>query len=254
MSGRRWTKEEIDFLQDHYGIMSIDNIAKKLGRTTSAIIVKKDKLHLGSAIDSSEYISFNYVTKVLCGSTGSSSRDYLLSIGVPVQKKKIVTKTMLVIKPNKLWKWLEENKYKVNFKHMNEGDFGYPEPEWVSVKRASDKKNSIIRDRQNMSWTKSEEKQLVFLLNQYRFSYKQIAEMLNRTERGIAHKIQDMNLKQRPIKSTNRSFTEEEVSILIEMRQLGYRNEDIAERLHRSVRSIEGKLERLGKSGDEIAI
>jgi len=45
-SRRRWTDEEIAFMMDHYGTMSIKEIARELGRTENAIKNKAKKLGL----------------------------------------------------------------------------------------------------------------------------------------------------------------------------------------------------------------
>lgn len=49
MAGRRWTPAELETLQDMYGEIRVDVIAKGLGRTVSAIHVQAGKLHLGRA-------------------------------------------------------------------------------------------------------------------------------------------------------------------------------------------------------------
>lgn len=47
MSGRRWTPEEIDLLEQHYGGQPVEAIARRLGRTEASVYVRAGKMRLG---------------------------------------------------------------------------------------------------------------------------------------------------------------------------------------------------------------
>lgn len=245
MAGRRWTNEEITFLEDNYGKLSLDKIAKKLNRTTYAVVMKRDKMKMGPIRESCDYLTFNYVTKVLCGLTNTHSRKFLLNIGCPAKKKKFITKQLLIVNQKALWKWLEENRNKLNFRYMNPGDLGYPEPAWADIKRSSDKNVFKQRNRINKNWTSHEDRQLIFLVEQYKFNAYEIAKMLNRTERAVQKRLFDIGIKARPIKCEAVLYTKEDEEMIIDMYNKGYRKEDIAKKLNRTERSISAKLWRM---------
>lgn len=91
MTLRTWTAEEIDYLQDRWGEVSVKGIAKKLNRTESAVINKISRLKLGSFLDNSEYITFNQLTHAVTGTGKSYSyrlESWVEKRGLPIVNKK----------------------------------------------------------------------------------------------------------------------------------------------------------------------
>ncbi|PHV72158.1 hypothetical protein CS063_01395 [Sporanaerobium hydrogeniformans] len=251
--GKKWTKEEIEFLEESYGQLSVEAIANRLNRTLSSIDNKSYRLGLGAIADAGEYITFNRVAQVLYKKPNSSCRDYLIAHGIPVKKKKFITTTFLIVYPKDLWKWLKENKDKVNFKYMEPGDFGYPEPKWADIKRQSDKANAKFNGR---PWSRSEEKQLIFLVNQYKYTNRQLSVLLNRTECAIYRKLIELKVMARPLRADPHSvWTKEQIDLLLQLKAQGYNYHDIALKLgNKSVKAIKGKLERMAKEEKKCAI
>lgn len=242
----KWEQEEIDYLEDNWGVVSIPGIAKKLNRSINAIRCKAYKLGLRRHIHSGEYMTYNQLLVAL-GMGESYVRVKFENNGIPIKHKKSLEKRYKIIYINDFWKWAEKNKNLFNFKHFEQGALGWPEPPWVDVKRLSDKtKSKLIK---KTPWTETEDKQLEWLINQFRYGYKDISRIMHRTEGAIKRRLCDLKIKGRPLKAENhRAWKEWEVSLLTEMYSKGYTHEDISEKLNnRSVCAVRGKLERIEK-------
>lgn len=88
--GKNWTKEEDLYLEEYWGVKSIATIAKNLGRTKDAIMVRKNRLGLGRFLDNGEYITYSQLLKALYGSdsAGSAYRNFRRCGDFPIRKKR----------------------------------------------------------------------------------------------------------------------------------------------------------------------
>lgn len=239
-----WTEDEKKFLMDNWGELSIRVIARRLGRSENAITIKAERMGLSKMDYYTDCITLNKLASTM----GQCSKK-LLSLDVPYSYKRNTTsKVRVVYVDDEFWKWAHANRYKLNFKKFKAGELG-PEPDWVDKKRVSDKKKSLHISTD--PWTKSADKQLIFLLEQYKFGYSDIARMLRRTESAIKRRIHELGIKTRPVKADDHvAWTDEEVNILIDMYNVGYTFEDISLELGaRTVLAVKGKIERLTLEG-----
>ena len=62
---RNWSLEELQYLEEKWGVTSIPAIAKHLGRTINSVKCKATKLGLQRFIDQGEYVTFNQFTKAI---------------------------------------------------------------------------------------------------------------------------------------------------------------------------------------------
>ena len=62
---RKWTQEELDFLEEKWGILSKNLIAKKLNRSLNSVIVKAVRLGLGGYINARDEITLNLLINTL---------------------------------------------------------------------------------------------------------------------------------------------------------------------------------------------
>lgn len=241
---KKWTAEDEMYLEDSWGAISIPTIAKNLNRTVSAIKVRAQRLGLTRHIHNGEYITYNQLL-VAIGMGESYVRTKFEKNGIPIKFKASIKKKYKIIYINDFWKWAEKHKNLLNFKKFEQGALGYPEPEWVGIKRQSDKQKAATKKA--TPWTESEDKQLEWLLNQYKYGYADLARITGRTEGAIKRRMCDLGLKARPIKAENhRKWQTWETEKLIEMWHKGYTEEDISSKLdNRSVCAVRGKIERL---------
>ena len=137
---KNWTPEEEAYLQDKWGTLSVSTIAKSLGRSIDAVIVRSQRLGLGSHLASDVRISVNQLMLALyqadTGSTGYTMHK-LIREGLPVKTHKVKTKSFRVIDIDEFWKWAEDHKEFLDFSKFEEYSLG-KEPDWVKVKRKAD--------------------------------------------------------------------------------------------------------------------
>lgn len=246
-AGKNWTPEEEAYLQDKWGTLSVSTIAKSLGRSIDAVIVRSQRLGLGSHLASDVRISVNQLMLALyqadTGSTGYTMHK-LIREGLPVKTHKVKTKNFRVIDIDEFWKWAEDHKEFLDFSKFEEYSLG-KEPEWVKVKRKADFQKTQQQGAHNEAWTTTIDQKLKRLLSQHKYTYRDLSKELNRSEGAIKRRILDLGLKERPVRNKTRMWTEEEVETLCEMAEKGYDWGQIADKLGRTALATRGKYERL---------
>lgn len=239
---RNWTKEEVEYLQDNWGDKSIKAIANHLNRSVNAIIVKAQRLELGRHIDAGDYVTYNQLIRAL-GYTGGSGylTKRLKRDGFPMHYKASIKKKYAVVKLEEFWKWTKDNKQKINFANFPKGALG-KEPEWVDDKRKADMK-SPSKINHNKPWTKEDDNKLIFMCKQNRYTYKDAAEELNRTQSAVKRRLYDLAVPYRPVPLDNHvKWTFEENMKILELHRKGYDTSVIAKELNKTQLSISDRL------------
>lgn len=72
---KRWTPEELAYLQDSWGVYSIETIAKNLNRSINAVRLKAQRIGLGDPTLHFDGITVHQLSKAL------------IIIGVPIKKE-----------------------------------------------------------------------------------------------------------------------------------------------------------------------
>lgn len=239
--GKNWSKEEEEYLANAWGVKSVGYISKVLGRTEKAIMNKKIRMHLGRYELNGDYITYNVLIKALGFSTGGyRTKSMIKNRKLPVKRKLIKEKRIKVIYIEDFWKWAFENRYYLNFQDFEENLLGV-EPAWVKEKRINDQRTKVNKE----PWTKTEDEKLTKLLKEYKYDYRELSEILNRTEGAISRRIIFLGLMERPVKNRTRLWTKEEEKLLIEMIEEGLNYKIISNRLNRSEKSTKGKVGRM---------
>lgn len=205
-SRKLWSKEDVEFLMEHYGEKTNSYIARKLGKSELAIERKITRLLGNQRKD--EFLGLFKVKDVATtfGVDVSTVVKWCDRLELPFEKIKVEKynnghcdiKFKRGFVAEKMWDWLYENRERV-FLNPKKVQFGImPEPEWF----INDIKQGKWYCRQ-MRWTKEEEQKLINLYYNEGKSAKEIAEILGRTDSSIKHKLQRYNerLKQRKIVS-----------------------------------------------------
>lgn len=241
---KRWSSEEIEYLQEGWGNTSIPFLAKQLKRTVTAVTVMAQKLGLGSFLDNNdEYITFHNLTVAL--GLGGASNSYkkiswVKNRGLKTHRVTRKNQTFEMISVDEFWKWAYENQAFLDFSKFEKYALG-PEPEWVSEKR----KNDTIRSTKitMLPWSEGEDLRLRRYLKEHKYSYKQLSEMLHRTEGAIQRRILDLKIKERPIKADNHiKWTDDEYFRLGEMIKCGYSYEQMSDFIGKSAKAIRGRV------------
>lgn len=241
-AGKAWTTEEIDYLENKWGIVTVSYIAKKLGRTETSITLKAQRMKLGSRL-AGEYVTFNELLTAL-GLQGSYSwlRDkYINKNGLPAKRKG----KYLIIKIDDFWKWAEQHKQILNFCHFEENMLG-KEPEWVKEKRKADLSNPR-KVNNNRPWSKEDDALLIQKTKSCRYTYKDLSKDLRRTENAIKRRLYDLGVPYRPIPmDTHIKWTDEENNKMMELYKKGFDSYVIANILNKSQLSISDRIKALG--------
>jgi len=242
-AGKKWSKEELEFLEKNWGKYTIPYIAKKLNRTIKAVKMKAYRIGLGRHIHSGEYITVNQLMKAL-GRNGGTNHTikHWTQKGLPVKTKRTLKKKFKIIYIEEFWKWAKKNRMLIDFSKVEENILG-EEPAWVKEQRKADIAASRYK---NTPWTKEEDSLLKSMLKLYRYSYRDISIRLRRTEGAIKRRMITLGIKERPLKADNHNpWSQEEIDILVEMYNKGYIAEVIAEKIPKSALAISGKIERM---------
>lgn len=244
---KRWTPEELAYLQDSWGVYSIETIAKNLNRSINAVRLKAQRIGLGDPTLHFDGITVHQLSKAL-NISYSIILNWIQRYNFPAWRKKFSKNwRVLVVTYKDFWKWAEEHKHMIDFSRLEENLLG-PEPEWAKEKRNADRITNLhIEKSYGHEWTEEEDNILKSMLNAYCYTYPEIAARLKRSEGAIKRRIQDLGLKQRPVRLNNHiKYTKEEVQLMEEMLEKGYCLEEIASRIGKSALGVRGKLERMG--------
>lgn len=239
---RNWSQEEINYLQDNWGAISIKSISKRLNRSVEAINVMKNKLGLGAFLDSGEYITFNQLLKAIGINTGSGyfMISWVKNRNFPIKFKTVNECKFKVVYLKDFWIWAEANRTMIDWSKVEKNILG-KEPAWMPKQREADYlKNLKVR---TTPWTKSEDAKLAHLLKQFKYSYSDLSKLLRRSEGAIQRRIHDLGLKERPLKADNHTpWTPEEYIKLGEMIKQRLSYELMTDELGKSAKAIRGRV------------
>lgn len=240
-----WTKEEADYLQDKWGVISIRAIANHLEKSVNAVKLKAQRLGLGDPRMNFEGITICQLGKAI-GREYSTLKTWMQRYGMPVKKKIFAQESrVLIISYSDFWKWAEQYKELMNFAKMEPNILG-AEPEWVKVKRKADQMKSQ-KTEQAIAWTPEEDQRLVQVLQTKNMTYPDVARLFDRSESAVRRRLRDLGVKLRPASLDNHiKYSPAEVERLLQMAEQGHSYETIGRELGKSALGIRGKLERMG--------
>lgn len=239
---KKWTQEELDFLEEKWGVLSKNLIAKKLNRSLNSVIVKAVRLGLGRYINARDEITLNLLINTL-GYKNSYSwvSKKFENHNIPIKKMKIIDKSVKMVNINEFWEWAEKNKEILNFADFEEGALG-KEPLWVKEKRNIDK-NSLNKINRNRLWTKYEEQLLISKVKSMRYTYEELSKEFNRTEGAIKSRLNKLQTPYRPLERDRHIiWTEEENNTLLQMYKDGYGANQIARKINKSEFSVKERV------------
>lgn len=176
-----WTKDELNLLEDLWGVRSFPRIVKELGRTEEAVKRKAVELGLGQFVDSMEGYTLRQFAEVI-GVHHNTVRNWIVRHGLPAPMRLCGrTRKAYCIRPEAFWKWAEQHQGLLNLSGMEEYALG-PEPHWAKEKRETDRAEKGKVEKR--SWTTEELNRFV-QLNEQGLSARQIAIKLGRSRNSI---------------------------------------------------------------------
>jgi transposase len=189
MRGKNWTKEEIRYLDENWGVFPLETLSRHLGRTKTAIIVKSKRLKLGGDYNSGEYLSARQVSKML-GVDDHTVTDYWVKkCGLKVSFKRMRHRKMHLISYEDLLIWLKNNPDKWDSRRVKHLGLGM-EYDWLKEKRLLD---SYRPRRRLQKWTQEEISRLKFYFKEGK-KIREIAELMERTDNGVEHKLSRIDI------------------------------------------------------------
>lgn len=242
---RKWSYSELEYLKEKYGNVQIKNIARALNRSVMAVINKAARLKLGAFTDNGDdYITFNSLLKII--GVDASYTKKIEKFNFPISTKLVRNKKVRIVYIDRFFKWLEKdnNKHLVDFSNLEVGSIFAIEPEWFNEKRKADK---MYKRFKKEKWTTEENKRLISLCEEYKYSYKEMSYKLNRVESAIKKQLLKLKVKARPLRVENNhdKWTAEEITLVKKMYKLGYKPDVIKDFLpKRGALAIYSLLER----------
>lgn len=252
---RTWTKEEVEYLKEKWGNVSIPILAKKLNRSVNAVKLKAGRLNLGPMLENGAYVTLNQLAIALTGKNFSSycKKSWIENRGMPVHNKKVIKNTFKIVYLDEFWKWAEKNRSFLDFSKMETLTLG-KEPEWGNEQRKKDYTSNALQRKDK--WTPYEDDKLRYLLKQQKYGYAEVAEILHRSEGAIQRRCADLGIRERPVKADicGNLWTDDMYRIIAK----GIKNGDsyslIANRIGKSEKAVRGKVynKYLTESADKV--
>lgn len=243
---KRWTPEEEDYLSDRWGTISIPAIAKHLGRSVNAVKVRAQRMGLGAVLMSGDYITLNQLLFAVKGTNAGGNytlKSWVKNRGLPVHTKRVVSNSFRVVYLHEFWDWAEKNRSFLDFSKMGPLALG-EEPPWVAEQRKKDFQAFAIQRKD--PWTPDEDARLKMLLQQHKYGFKEISEMLRRSAGAIQRRINDLGIRERPVKADNHGadakWTDADFDILADGIRRGDSYTAIGRKLNKSEKAVRGKV------------
>ena len=185
---RRWTVEDDNYLEEWWGIRTLEHFVKKFNRTESAIIHRVKRLGLGGAYGRYSLIAFQ-VAEIL-GVDYKTVKNWYLKYDFPMKKKVLRKRVRYLIDLNDLMKWLEYNKELWDASRVEVYALTH-EPKWLQEKRKYDYHNRTKLKK----WTKEEDKK-VLKMYMDGLSIREISEIHNtRSMCGIKTRLSRLDFE-----------------------------------------------------------
>jgi DNA-binding CsgD family transcriptional regulator len=194
---RYWSESEVTYLEEKWGVIPVDNIAKKLNRSKNSILLKAHKIGLREQVlANGEYLTPKDIASIL--SVGTRTVYCWMDKGcIKYRRLKINSLKKYQIKISSFIKFLEDYQEKwdtrtADIKYIKSCFITCREkgtnqtPEWLLYKMEADKQKKCSFSRKQ--WTVKEKIKLKGMVDKG-ISYKEIAALLNRSFYSIQGKI-----------------------------------------------------------------
>lgn len=239
---QKWTQEEEKYLAENWGMYSVSTIAKRLGRTENAVIVRKCRLGLGAFLDSGDYVTWNQLQRAIGYNNSSTYKmtSWVANRNFPVHTKHVNNNSFRIVYLDEWWDWAEKNRDLLDFSKFEENALGL-EPDWVKDKRRHDYEKS--RKYKKTPWTKVEDEKLRRLLSKGNYTYDELSKILHRTNGAIQRRICELKITERPVKADNHTrWTKNDFKRLGDLIKAGYGYDLIAEEIGKSAKACRGRV------------
>ncbi|MCK4295707.1 MAG: hypothetical protein KAX28_03515, partial [Candidatus Marinimicrobia bacterium] len=127
--GKKWSKSELNYLDEYWGRNSLAYLSARLKRTKKAVVLKAKRLNLGASTKADEYMTANQVS-VLLNIESHTILRWIKKYNLKAVKKIMLYKREFVlIKHCDLCNWLKNNQERFDSRKIEFFSLGY-EPLW----------------------------------------------------------------------------------------------------------------------------
>lgn len=197
---KAWSKKDEELLLDMFGDKPMQYLVRRLGRSAFAIQQKhKELTGTYDIIEASGLLSASMIANILSVSPRTIS-NWIRDRDFPAEQRLRLNdqspNNMYTSYPEEVWKWIEQNKQRVNFALIEQGKM-LPEPDWLEEEIKNAKMNFL---KQPKNWTEKED-EIAYSMWTSGENYRDIARLLNRSETGTQRRL--TLLKKRSLQKAN---------------------------------------------------
>jgi len=184
-----WSESEKELLSELWGQKSVMDIARRLGRTETAILIKASRMRLGPTKSAQGKMTANELAKALGINNNKNIYRWIQKHGLKCKHKvtRIKAKYYL-IEIDEFWKWGEKNQYRFD-SHKFEPMILGKEPDWMTEKRKSNPTRSWPG-----RWTAKEDDMLREMFKTCNYTYQQIAGRMGRTKNAVGNRLRKIKV------------------------------------------------------------
>lgn len=245
---KSWTKEQVEYFERALGKTSLAAISKHLGKNIKAIEAWRKRNGYPTNTQAYDGIPVYEFAQAVGINDQTIYRYWIREKGLPVTLfKPGVKASKIMVSLKKFWNWAYNHRDFVNFSRIEPGMLG-EEPDWVDERRKLDYYD-LGKKGWERPWIPEEDVKMLTYLKTYRYTYRQLSELMNRTELSIQNRMYITGCMYRPIAEERRTWAWEEEETLIRMRLAGETVGVIAKVLNRNQLQVKNKWERLRRNG-----
>lgn len=236
----KWTEAEEDFVERYYGLMSLDEMARRLERTTSALKAQVYRMGLGRQCE----MNGRCVTISQLGAAFTHRHNatdlakYLKRRGLRIRKKKVASREYLVVYLDEFWAWYEKHRNAIPASQIRPLALG-AEPEWVEEQRARERGHYARRG--NHSWTESEE-MLLLSMHRQGAGLIEMCDRLGRSDASVRRRLTLLGCPKPMMRGTGEHFTREESETLRRLIRDGATMVELVIKLRRTSDAIRQRM------------
>lgn len=240
---------EMEYFEENLGSMSFRTLAKNLGKQPRSLDAYRSRKGLPNTRSAVDGISISDFAAAVNVDAKTIYKYWIKDNSLPVKHCFVGTNgnKELFVDLIKFWLWAEEHKRFIDFSKIEPGIFG-KEPVWVKEIRHMDM-TDWGKKGWNKIWTPEEDLKLHNILRLQRYTYREISDLMRRSELGIQNRLYVTGEKLRPVEEPRKEWTDDEEQKLIKLITDGYSAFQISRRLDRSEISVETKVGRLKSNG-----
>ena len=179
-SSKKWNEESKNFINDVWGDMTIDTIARRTNRSKQAVIAFAQKNKLGGFLYTGNYLT-TVETAEIIGVDYTTIISWIKKGILKAQFRKINKKKIYLIDPKDFKIFLKENQDKWKYEKFKNCLFNEKE-KWLQEKKKADEADLFFKTGE--VWTTNEEEYMLDLIKQG-YTNTQISKILNRTKESV---------------------------------------------------------------------